>query len=373
MKFIVLTLAVLVICSCGEDPGESAAAGRVVADTPFYLMPCDSIGIEIGDSCYVFGDIRARCVFPDGTIGVLDRSITTVKFYSPEGEYIREFSPEGSGPGEFLGLDRLGCDEYGNIMLASFYDRKLAWFDPEFSLIEEVIFTSGNRGGPMRVYPVPDTGFVVLTSIFQLPDSAGCEVALFRGSGEPETIYRSRLALYDQYGNYQIATGMIFITDHLGRVYIANRSTDTFNIICYSPEGDTLYCIDKPYEPVRRSQEEIDNALEGARQNWIDGTGSAEGFNWEPPEYHPSIRSMMVDGIGRLWVRGGGIDALYHVFSETGEYLHDCALVMPDWQGVDDWAVHIGPYGIIASTRNPELYPVVYMLEEVTEVDPQAE
>ncbi len=373
MKFITFVFVVLVLCSrCGYDSGKTDPGESTGADTLHYLAPYDSIGIDIGDSCYVFGDIWGQCIFPDGTIGILDRSITSVKFYSPEGVYIREFSPVGSGPGEFLGLDRLGCDEYGNIMLASFYDRKLAWFDPEFSLIEEVMFTSGNRA-PMRVYPVPDTGFVVLTSVFQEPDSAGCEVALFRGSDEPETVYRKRLTIFDQMCEYQIATDMIFITDQFGRVYIANRSTDIFNIICYSPEGDTLYCIDQPYEPVRRSQEEIDNEFELARQNWIDAVGTAAGFDWEPPAYQLSIKSMMVDGIGRLWVKGGGIDALYHVFSETGEYLHDCALVMPDWQGVDDWAVHIGPYGIIASTRNPESYPVVYMLEEVTEVGSSSE
>ncbi|MCK4506181.1 MAG: hypothetical protein KAW14_11225 [Candidatus Aegiribacteria sp.] len=368
MKYVIFTCVVLVFCSCGYDSGRTDPGEVNGADTIHYLVPYDSIGIDIGDSCYVFGNIWGRCTFPDGTIGVLDRSITTVKFYTPEGEYIREFNPVGTGPGEFLGIDRLGCDEYGNIMLASFYDMKLAWFDPELSLIEEVMFTSRNRGGPMRVYPVPDTGFVVLSSIFQVPDSAGCEVALFRGSDEPETVYRKRLAIFDQMGEYQIATRMIFTTDRYGRVYIADSSEDTFNIVCYSPEGDTLYCIDQPYEPVRRSQEEIDNEFERARQNWIDATGTAAGFDWEPPGYHLSIQSMMVDGIGRLWVKGGGVDAPYHVFSETGEYLHDCMMAMPDWQDVDNWVVHIGPYGIIANTDDPEQYPVLYMLEEVIEV-----
>lgn len=373
MKYVIFTFVVLVLCSCGYESGKTAPGESVGVDTLHYLVPYDSIGIDIGDSCYVFGAIWGRCVFPDGTIGVLDRSIISVKFYTPEGEYIREFNPVGSGPGEFMGIDRMGCDEYGNIMLASFYDRKLAWFDPELSLIEEVMFTSGNRGGPMRVYPVSDTGFVVITSVFQEADSAGSEIALFRGSDEPEIIYRRRMTIFDQYGHFQAATRMIFTADRYGRVYIADSSEDIFNIVCYSPEGDTLYCIDLPYEPVRRSREEIDNLLERARQNWIDGTGSAEGFNWEPPEYHTSIQSMMVDGTGRLWVKGGGVDTLYKVFSETGEYLHDCTLVMPDWQEAGTWSVHIGPYGIVANTNDPEQYPVVYMLEEVIEVIPSSE
>ena len=62
-----------------------------------------------------------------------------------------------------------------------------------------------------------------------------------------------------------------------------------------------------------------------------------------------------------------------HGFSETGEYLHDCTLIMPDWQEAGGWSVYIGSYGIIANTDNPEQYPVVYMLEEVTEEVPLSE
>ncbi|MCD4700303.1 MAG: hypothetical protein K8S24_00450 [Candidatus Aegiribacteria sp.] len=46
---------------------------------------------------------------------------------------------------------------------------------------------------------------------------------------------------------------------------------------------------------------------------------------------------------------------------------------MPDWQDIVSWSVQIGPYGIVASTNNPEQYPVVYMLEEVEEVVPLSE
>jgi hypothetical protein len=77
---------------------------------------------------------------------------------------------------------------------------------------------------------------------------------------------------------------------------------------------------------------------------------------------------MMVDGDGRLWVRDGAVDTLFHVFSGTGQYLFDCPLVMPCWQENGGWSVRINSNGIVASPRDPESYPLLYMLEEVVDV-----
>ena len=186
MKFVMITFVVLLICSCGDDFEESNPVESAAADTLHYLVPYDSIGVGTGNSCYIFGDVLECCVFPDGSIGVLDWSITTVKFYSPEGEYIQEFRPEGNGYGEFRGLNRLDCDDSGIMMLADLYGGKLAWFDREFSLIEELVFTSQEGVSPRCVYPLSDMGFIGFTPVFQYPDSAGCEIALFRGSDNPE-------------------------------------------------------------------------------------------------------------------------------------------------------------------------------------------
>lgn len=361
MRYIAAASLFLFLFSCGE--GENESVDTAVQDTVHCLVPYDSIGVEVGDSCYMFGSIWGRCTFPDGTIGVLDHSFGVVKFYSPEGEYLSEFAPAGGGPGEFTSIDRLGCDEHGNMMLAGFYDRKMAWYDRNLELLDEVVITS-SRSGPMKAYPAPDTGYVVITQIFEEPLSAGSEVALFRGSQEPEVTYRKRLAPFDQFGDYQIKTAMVFTADQDGRVYIADESFDTFSIACCTPEGDTLYVIERPHEPVRRPQEEIDRVLELARRRWTEATGSPAGFEWEPPEFYPSIASLAVDGEGRLWVGSGNDNTLFHIFDHSGEYLHDCTLMMPRWQDPGRWAVDINPYGILASTGDPELYPIVYMLRE---------
>ncbi|MCD4775865.1 MAG: hypothetical protein K8S15_07420 [Candidatus Aegiribacteria sp.] len=91
MKTVAAICMLALLCSCGSDTGESEPVEVASADTLHYLVTYDSIGVEMGDSCYVFGDIWGRCVFPDGTIGVLDQSVSTVMFYSAGGDYLREF------------------------------------------------------------------------------------------------------------------------------------------------------------------------------------------------------------------------------------------------------------------------------------------
>jgi len=357
-----ILFSVIAVASCGGER-ETAATIDSQPDSIHCLLPCDSIGVELGDSTYMFGDIWGRCVFPDGTTGILDQAGGTVSFFSGDGEFIRSFSPMGEGPGEFTSIDRLGCDENGNIMIASFYGRKIAWFDSDLELIDEIRFTS-TRSGPVKAYPTSDLGTVAITLVFSGEDSAGTEVSLFRGAVEPEVTYRRRMALFDQFGQYQLETDIKACCDLQGRVAVADRSYDTYNIVCYSANGDTLFVIDEPFERTRRSREDIDREIAVAENNWREAVGSLAGFNYEPDENAPSIHSLGFDSRRRLWVRSGVDTSVYSIYDSTGVFQYRCYLRMPSWQIVRNWNVEFSPYGILASPADPEMYPLVYVLKE---------
>lgn len=361
----ILLSAVVSLTSCANNPDSHASAEN---DTLHFLVPRDSIGIEMGDPRYMFGSIGALCTFPDGSIGVLDRTTGIVSFYTHAGEYAGEFGPLGSGPGEFVHPAQLGCDESGNIMITSANDRKIAWFSPTFELLSESVGTSADMFGPVRSCPAPDLGCIAISTVMQRPDSMGMEVALYRGSDQPVVVYRRRLAPADRSSDFQNSTNMVFTADRDGTVFIADRSTDAFSIACCTSEGDTLFCIDEPYEPEGRTAEEIEVLRERARQNWISATGSPAGFTYEPPEYHYSMRELSVDGAGRLWVRASADPSRFRVYDNSGMFLYECSIRMPDWQETRDWNITINPYGIVACTSDPELFPVVYMMEEAIEV-----
>ncbi len=355
---------VVLASACGGTEAEGPGAAE--SDTLRYLAPYDSIGVAEGDTAYVFGDVWGACSFPDGTVGVLDRSMGVVRLYDADGEHIRSLRPVGTGPGELGTPDRIDCDSGGNIMLASFYDRKMVWLTPSGEPMDEIVLTGGGRSGPMKAYAAPDTGFVAITMVYAEPDSAGTEVALFRGSTEPVVSYARRMALFDPHGLYQRATGMVCGVDGEGRVAVADMSTERYEVVCHSPDGDTLFVIERPFEPVRRSREEMERDMELARQNWLEAVGSLEGFEFVPREYERAITALGFDGEGRLWVRSGTEDETFHVYDASGEHLYDCGMRMPEWQEPGGWSVRVGRYGMLASTGDPELFPVVYMLEEVS-------
>ena len=150
-----------------------------------------------------------------------------------------------------------------------------------------------------------------------------------------------------------------------GRVFITDRSTEEFKILCYFPNGEYLYDISLPYEPIRKSDEQIQIEIDASRQRCIEAGVNPEEYDFEPEEYIVAIRNMQVDGQNRLWVRGGQKDEyVFKVFTLDGEFLYNCYVELPDWQECDQWAIRVNENGFLANPLNPECYTLVYILEE---------
>jgi len=88
--------AALTGCGAGPAAGDQAAAADTVV-----AMPALTIGVEEGDPAYEFGHVRAVAADDAGRIYVADRIGSTVRVYSPDGEFLRQIGREGEGPGEF--------------------------------------------------------------------------------------------------------------------------------------------------------------------------------------------------------------------------------------------------------------------------------
>ena len=82
-----------------SHPGETdSAAARTVEDL--------RIGVEMGDSLYMFNRVGQIAVDRQGRMYVADGGMK-IRMYGPDGKFIRAFGRRGQGPGEFTSIDRL--------------------------------------------------------------------------------------------------------------------------------------------------------------------------------------------------------------------------------------------------------------------------
>lgn len=94
-----LAAAICTAASCGEaDPQRPSSADEL----PVCTLSVDSIGIEMGDSNYVFGSIEGLGHTPAGRIAVLDRASADIRLFDAEGRMVRRISRRGSGSAELM-------------------------------------------------------------------------------------------------------------------------------------------------------------------------------------------------------------------------------------------------------------------------------
>ncbi|MEX2529551.1 MAG: hypothetical protein WD960_02160, partial [Gemmatimonadota bacterium] len=76
--------------------------------------------------------------------------------------------------------------------------------------------------------------------------------------------------------------------------------TDRYRLFELDERGDTLRVVTKPYEPVRVSAEERDEALENL-QGFVELGGRID--HSRIPEHKPPVGSFFIDDGGHVWVR----------------------------------------------------------------------
>ncbi|MEN8209864.1 MAG: hypothetical protein ABFR50_11510 [Candidatus Fermentibacteria bacterium] len=94
----ITSCAALIIISCGGEPAASSS-DRETGFPGHELTAYDSIGIEMGDSNYVFGQPGALGFTSEGNIVVGDMSTMKLTMYSPDGVFLRSGGSEGEGAG----------------------------------------------------------------------------------------------------------------------------------------------------------------------------------------------------------------------------------------------------------------------------------
>jgi hypothetical protein len=296
--------------------------------------------------------------------------------YTPEGEFIRQISRRGNGPGELQNVAFLVISEDGHLYLAGEGSEILG--------LHVFDYASGEWLGSQSTMGQPPTnlegGFedTYIYKQIRVEPEGDVPVALveFGRKGfedeEPTTVYYNDRfdidfvdmteAISKTWYGYDIATGFD------GRVFIAPRSTEHYVVHGWDSEGTEILELTMDLERAERTEDEmaIEEMLLRTRAS-VMGIESAIELNPDP--YRPMIRGLEIDPEGNLWVlRGGLLDPFFDIYDTNGELVAHATVdpVPPDGA---TWRFHIGEPGVLAYAEDPaEGYQKVYILTYPPEI-----
>jgi hypothetical protein len=334
----------------------------------FELTIVDSIGIETGDSNYVFGTVQALTHGPDGFIYVLDRVYSCIKVFSPSGEFVRKISGWGNGPGEIVNPIAMAVTGNGKIFISSPGGGLINCFLPTGEW--ESISAEFNYGVPMTMIGVDSNAYIGLRlSVEPVEENLTCifSVARYDGSADPEVLYYKDSFPFETNDLTTTLRKSIFgytcAADRNGNIYFAPLSSEEYHIVVFSPEGDTLLEISRDVERIAKSEEEIRSEKE-----WVETLFGGEGAGSQIVEYNPDPYRDMIADIGvdseeRIWVRRGTVlSPVFDVYDSNGELLFYVEIPSIGNEA-QFWDFVIDEYGMLAYPKNPEYYQKIYLLE----------
>ncbi len=372
MRILTAVALMTLLMSCGEEETTGSIADETTSEVPtVYLVPVDSLGIELGDSTYVMGAIEGIAYGPDGNIAVLDCAYACIRIYSPEGEYIRQIGRRGNGPGELQSIAFLGISEDGHVYLTGDGGEILGVHQYDY-YTGEWLGSLPSLGTPPTCIEGAEESFYVRKDI-NFDVSSGepmilISIAKFTLDGEePVVTYIEDTAPFDPADMASMIKlvwyGYDIAADYSGNTFIAPRSTDEAVVIVFDSDGMETGRIELDLEPVSRTDEEIEmeRLILRAKMAAMDMDPLTPV---EPDPFKPLIRGLEIDGEGNIWVQHGGpVVPTFSVYSSSGELMY-IAEVAGDHPDGNSWRFYIDGNGILAYAEDPlDGYQKVYLLE----------
>jgi hypothetical protein len=371
MRYFVwsLVLAAALAAACGGSSPEGAGPGTAQAEERVPIAIVDSIGVELGDSNYVFASIAAIAFGPDGNIYVLDRGKCNVRVYSPEGVHQRTISREGSGPGEMTSPFAMAVLGDGRITVCAPFQGGMQSFFPDGSW--QGLTAEFTNNPPMAMVGADSNAYVALRLQVDFVDdvlTTSYHVGRYVEASEPSTIYYENEFPFDPEDLSGLLMNTLFnrvyTADRQGNVYIAPYSTEEYAVQVMDRDGNVFLELTRDMPTVVKSPEEIQEEKTWM-EAWLQSIG-AQGvvIEFEPEPYRWQITNLGYDEQGRIWVRRGTeLTPVFDVFDGTSGEMLFTAEVEGAGSDAQFWDFVISDQGMIAYSQNPELYQKVYIME----------
>ncbi len=376
---IVAFIVIAAFLACGTpEPQSDETLTIESAETPHYAITAvDTIGVELGDSNYVFGQTDAALFGPDNEILVLDGSKKQISVFSTNGEFLRYIGRQGSGPGEFLRPMAMTLLGNGQIAVSDPWGGKITLFDSSYAYHGEI--TGFFPAPPLSIEGADGQAIIGLMKKFDIEnDMVGYSLVRLDGNAEPIHIYAEHMMDFEptMIGPGYTETTVAFASDNTGRVFTSIMSTDSYLIEGFLPGGEQFLTIQRQYESIPKTPEEIEEEIEDfntflENRATSGGSGRMQGMgvqiptdelNYEPDPDHYAISDLMIDPQERIWARRGSEPLPYFdVFDLEGELLFTAAVEEGDPDS-ENWIITAGDDKMLAFSTNPIEYPKAVIL-----------
>ena len=364
---LLLLACCIVLSSCGdgEEVAETVRAGYQ-PDT-VVVEVADTVGVMMGDSAFVFGNITDATLTPDGRLLVLDGLKSRIGVFSNRCEHIGFAGRAGSGPGEYQYPKSFALLDDGGLAVCDWGGIAVTHLTEELDF--DTVLTGYRSIAPDRIVPGLGGAYVGMSLSHELVDGEPQGenfIARFDRSTEPDLIYCSYPMRFtvDDDGDLNVhTTSMSWDTGPDGSVWVAVCSDSTWGFTGYDSGGDTLLSMEKPWERKEKSAEELEEGYlhESLSTSRTEGSSvNRDRLHDNIPMYYNAIDEIDVDDAGRIWVAQGWTEVpTFDVYDSSGELLF--VATIPALEN-DGGMAYCFENGMIAFDTQPEDYPKVYLL-----------
>ncbi len=351
----VAAFAILLLgCSLKRSDEETALDGSFIE-----IAVEDTIGREVGDERFIFGDICSLETDSAGNLIVLDALRCNVRRYTPSGEYLGEFAGAGSGPGELIDPMGMALLSGGGIAIADWAAWGIYLYDSNYDYIEFLGPMAG--GSPLSLTTGADNSVIGLGIRFWNEDEqpAG-EYFLSSWTDSLEETFRflegPANIEYREDGEVTINLPTVYFdTSPDYKLYAALSTDSTYLVRCFNSTGLELNQIEREWEKVPLNQVTRD---EMDLETLVNGEEVSDEVI-----FAAAVMGVYLDDYSRVWVRLGTAPyPVFDVYSSSGEFVASVqATVLSD--PLFELDFHIRGENLYAWNTDPVDYPKVFVLK----------
>lgn len=362
-KVRVLSLLAVLAAGCGQQ--QLPAEQQIPLCN---LSVLDSVGVELGDSAYIFGGIMGVEFLPGGGFAVLDRATCNIRLFTDTGEHTATIGRRGTGPGEIVQPYGLLVWSNGDLGVIDPFQGGLLRFSQNGEYLGIVFEATHNI--PFDPRMVGDTAYIAQrTAIETDGDQAFMETYLgfFPMSHDPAHKYISERTALDpstmaEYILHSFFYSSWAVDTETGTLYAAPFHEGEYRILAFPCGGGEPRVMGMEVEPVAKTPEEIEleRAFVASYLTAAEGGNPMYDVNCDPWPYKLPVEGMFVDDSGNLWVlRGDTGEVLFNVWSSAGERSFDVAL--PGFEA-GDYGFRIRGDRMLLWRENPTDYQKIYLV-----------